>query len=236
MDPPEAAGTSKSRREPSWDLGLRLAKEIGFTAFEAGGTYYFGKPSWLAGRVPQVKIAWSVTTGHEHLTAVPSLRDNDDDKQVTGTLRPTTVSDDVPVGAVIDLLHHHRLIVSTIVIVPMYATLLAGAEPDAQAPQRVPVGDVGPHVVGGRQVPGLVAAQDAADAHDGAVADHQPAGARAEVEAQPPPGPQPIRAERVRDRPAPRAPPSPPRAERSRLWQITLRSRPVFPATGKSSG
>lgn len=36
--------------ESSWDVIRRLADEIGFVAFEAAGTLYFAKPSWLIGR------------------------------------------------------------------------------------------------------------------------------------------------------------------------------------------
>lgn len=36
--------------EDSWDTCKRLAKELGFLAFEADGVLYFGRPTWLLGR------------------------------------------------------------------------------------------------------------------------------------------------------------------------------------------
>jgi phage protein D len=40
------------RAESYWDAIQRWAGDIGFVAFEAGGTLYFGRPTWLVDRTP----------------------------------------------------------------------------------------------------------------------------------------------------------------------------------------
>jgi hypothetical protein len=44
--------------DTSWSLGQELAAECGFVAFEAFGTYYFARPSWLANNMPVIDIRW----------------------------------------------------------------------------------------------------------------------------------------------------------------------------------
>jgi hypothetical protein len=44
--------------ESSWECGQRLARELGYLAFEAAGTYYFGRPSWLVGQGFRWKVRW----------------------------------------------------------------------------------------------------------------------------------------------------------------------------------
>lgn len=56
---PSAKRKTVGRRkaESDWDAGDRLAGELGYVAYEAAGVYYFGKPTWLVGKLTLVKVS-----------------------------------------------------------------------------------------------------------------------------------------------------------------------------------
>jgi hypothetical protein len=57
-EPGEKSGEDKS----AWSTINRLASEVGFLAFEVGGTIFFGEPTWFIKNMPRVKVSWSATT------------------------------------------------------------------------------------------------------------------------------------------------------------------------------
>jgi hypothetical protein len=62
--------------ESSWDCGQRLARELGYLAFEAGGIYHFGRPTWLVGQGFKWKVRWPGVAASDELepVSVPSCR------------------------------------------------------------------------------------------------------------------------------------------------------------------
>lgn len=68
--------------ESDWDVGQRLATELGYIAGEAAGTYYFGRPSWLMGRAVPWRVAWpghprgaaALRTGATETITLPTCR------------------------------------------------------------------------------------------------------------------------------------------------------------------
>jgi hypothetical protein len=53
------SGTFPVRRsETAWEIGQRLSEELGFLAFEAGGTYHFGRPTWLVRQGQSRHVVW----------------------------------------------------------------------------------------------------------------------------------------------------------------------------------
>lgn len=61
--------------ESSWDAILRMAREVGFWAFEAAGVLYFGAPSWLIKRGRDFTVAYLRPGRHEmRPTQVPTCR------------------------------------------------------------------------------------------------------------------------------------------------------------------
>ncbi len=72
---------ARAKDESSWDACQRLAKEVGFFCFEAAGTLYFGRPTWLVARNPRVAIAWRGASSAEELITPPSCRRTGDDPE-----------------------------------------------------------------------------------------------------------------------------------------------------------
>lgn len=85
---PSAKRKTVGRRkaETDWDAGDRLAGELGFAAFEAAGVYYFGKPTYLIGKVPVVKVS---QLDDDVLARPECRRTTVDDTPVTITLSVT---------------------------------------------------------------------------------------------------------------------------------------------------
>ncbi|WP_202806741.1 NlpC/P60 family protein [Kribbella catacumbae] len=88
----QIARQTGEQAESSWDTIQRLAKEIGFVAFESGGILYFGRPTWLLTRpgiVTYWPLVWSSDESKrtEGLQEVPNCRDSDD----SGAAAETTV-------------------------------------------------------------------------------------------------------------------------------------------------
>jgi hypothetical protein len=72
--------------EPSaWTTIQRLASEIGFVVYEVGGVIYFGKPTWLVERQPNVVVQWYPSEGKEPFS-IPQIRKSVDSKDVEVTL------------------------------------------------------------------------------------------------------------------------------------------------------
>lgn len=59
-----------SKAETYWAACGRLADEVGYLLFEAAGTLFFGKPSWLISIVPPLPLAWSF--GDQRIRLDPS--------------------------------------------------------------------------------------------------------------------------------------------------------------------
>lgn len=89
------AGSTKA--ESDWEMGDRLAKELGYWAFEAMGIYFFAPPSWLADKMPRYRALWApgkvsgdlakyVTIGH------PKLSASMDTEKALGKTWPRTIS------------------------------------------------------------------------------------------------------------------------------------------------
>jgi hypothetical protein len=95
----QIARQTGDQAESSWDTIQRLAKEIGFIAFEAGGILYFGRPTWLLtrpGTVTYWPLVWSPDESKrtEGLQEVPNCRDSDDDTSAAATVTVKLLSDD----------------------------------------------------------------------------------------------------------------------------------------------
>lgn len=79
---PSAATVTLQQNETRWDTMQRLAKELGFICFEAIGTVFFGKPTWLISRKDALTL--NVTIGSDRqpldgrILARPSLRRSSD--------------------------------------------------------------------------------------------------------------------------------------------------------------
>lgn len=69
--------------ETTWDTLDRLAGECGFLVFEAAGTLYFGKPSWLVERGKSLKVTWAGPKTGDDLDALPTVRRSGDAKRRT---------------------------------------------------------------------------------------------------------------------------------------------------------
>lgn len=48
------------QQESDWDVGKRLAGEVGYWMFESAGTLYFGRPTWLVNHLVTVKVGWNL--------------------------------------------------------------------------------------------------------------------------------------------------------------------------------
>ena len=92
-----AAAKKGEPGESDLDVFNRLASELGFIGYESQQTLYFGRPTWLAKRLPQLDVVWRVDGDPEPdgLLAVPAVRDSDDDT-AHGFTRTLSVS---PVAA-----------------------------------------------------------------------------------------------------------------------------------------
>lgn len=79
-------GKGSSEKESDWDMGDRMARELGYWAFEAAGTYYFGTPKWLVKRRGAKVLTVRWPRAREKNQVVPS--------QVPNCRRSTDAADD----------------------------------------------------------------------------------------------------------------------------------------------
>jgi hypothetical protein len=71
--------------ETLWDVAVRLAREVGFIVFEAAGTLYFGRPTWLVARTDRLKVEWAGAKTSGSVLGVPTCRRTGDDPQTNAT-------------------------------------------------------------------------------------------------------------------------------------------------------
>jgi len=95
--------------ETSWDTLQRLAKELGFLCFEAGGILYFGTPTWFVGRTSAASLTVGISSSthqpvDDRVLSRPSLRTSGDDAR-----RVATLDVDVTYELGATLLPGHRL-------------------------------------------------------------------------------------------------------------------------------
>lgn len=72
--------------ESSWDTCQRLAKELGFICFEAAGTLYFGKPTWITQRTKRLPIRWRGEKTDGAIDELPTCRRSGDDRRNVATV------------------------------------------------------------------------------------------------------------------------------------------------------
>lgn len=72
--------------ESSWDTCQRLAKELGYVCFEAAGTLYFGRPTWLTQRTKELRVTWKGKRTDGAIDALPTCRRSGDDKRNVATV------------------------------------------------------------------------------------------------------------------------------------------------------
>jgi hypothetical protein len=70
--------------ESEYDVWQRLAGEVGYICFEANGTVYFGRPSWLIDHVAHVDVRWP---SDGRLLGIPRCR-----ATTTDDTQPATIS------------------------------------------------------------------------------------------------------------------------------------------------
>lgn len=94
--------------ETLWAVTQRLAKEIGYVAYEAAGVLYFGQPTWLVDHATRLRINWGGNPTPEGLLDPPRCRrTGDDPKQhasatIEVNLAPT-LGDEITPGMALDL-------------------------------------------------------------------------------------------------------------------------------------
>lgn len=107
---PSATRTTITRQggdqaESSWDTINRLAKELGFIAFESGGALYFGRPTYLIGHTAAVRVAWPAKAD-DGVRALPRCRKAPGDGEVAASVDLELVGaagDNVYPGMALDL-------------------------------------------------------------------------------------------------------------------------------------
>jgi cell wall-associated NlpC family hydrolase len=72
--------------ETSWDTCQRLAKELGYVCFEAAGTLYFGRPTWLTERTKELRVTWKGAKTDGAIDALPTCRRSGDDRKLVATV------------------------------------------------------------------------------------------------------------------------------------------------------
>lgn len=93
-----SADSDEPQIESDWELGQRLAREEGVWCFEAAGTLYFAKPSWLITRMPVFTACFRaapVGLAPVQVLAVPSLR-RSVNADLVNIVSPGTVTVEVP--------------------------------------------------------------------------------------------------------------------------------------------
>jgi murein DD-endopeptidase MepM/ murein hydrolase activator NlpD len=80
--------------ENDWDLGARLARELGYITFEAAEVLYFARPTWLVKRAKTLELRWprADERGEVVPDRIPSCRRSTD----AGEGRAVTVTAEVP--------------------------------------------------------------------------------------------------------------------------------------------
>lgn len=86
------AGKDGTPDEDDWALLARLASEEQAIRFDVGDTVYWGRPTWLTGKLPAAALHWAAAGRGElspALLGLPQVRDSDDDEtaQLTGTVK-----------------------------------------------------------------------------------------------------------------------------------------------------
>lgn len=64
-----SASTQRDRAESNWELAERLARREGKWRFEASGTLYYARPSWLVARMTRFVVVWRRAAGRTDLPA-----------------------------------------------------------------------------------------------------------------------------------------------------------------------
>lgn len=90
----------KDRAESNWEFSDRLATREGKWRFEAGGTLYYGRPSWLVKRMTKFTVRWRHPIGAGHLTPLeaPQLQRGVDEERATRAAGPRSISVALPRG------------------------------------------------------------------------------------------------------------------------------------------
>lgn len=85
-DVPKQGDQEVEQPPSSWTTFGRLSKELGFIMFEAAGTIYFGKPSWLlapVGRLSTFTANYKVGAENTRVAGVPQCERSKDSPSVT---------------------------------------------------------------------------------------------------------------------------------------------------------
>lgn len=77
---------ARQKDETEWDTWQRLAVEVGYYCFEAAGTVYFGKPTWLIDRTKVLRVAWKGRKTGAAIDALPTCRRSGDDAKRAATI------------------------------------------------------------------------------------------------------------------------------------------------------
>jgi len=81
-DVKEKGVTYEAANQPSaWTTFQRLAGELGYMMYEVGGRIYFGKPTWLVKKQPNVEVRWYPENGKEPYT-IPEFRQSVDNEDI----------------------------------------------------------------------------------------------------------------------------------------------------------
>jgi hypothetical protein len=85
--------------ESTWDVGQRGAQEWGFWMFEAGGTLFFGKPTWLLAATPAtLAVGWRGSAGDQNDSIeIPRCR-RADGTTTTGQAEANTIEVSIDVA------------------------------------------------------------------------------------------------------------------------------------------
>jgi cell wall-associated NlpC family hydrolase len=94
--------------ETLWAVIQRLAKELGFVAFESAGVLYFGRPTWLADHATSLRVNWGGTPSPGGLLSPPKCRRTGDDPKnhASATIDlsfAATLDDQMTPGMALDL-------------------------------------------------------------------------------------------------------------------------------------
>lgn len=81
----------RRKDETAWEHLQRLAESLQYVCFEAAGTVYFGKPTWLVGKLDTLRVTWAGDRTSDDLDALPRCRRSADSQkrvvEVTAMLR-----------------------------------------------------------------------------------------------------------------------------------------------------
>lgn len=77
---------ARQKDESEWDTWQRLATEVGFYCFEAAGTVYFGKPTWIIDHTKVLRVAWNGAKTGAAIDELPTCRRSGDDAKRAATI------------------------------------------------------------------------------------------------------------------------------------------------------